>query len=655
MKIEQLTIRNFRCFGPEGVTLTLEEAVTAFVGNNGSGKTAIFAAIQKAFGTSSAQRTIRKSDFHVPKEDEELQSETLMVIDCLLGFPELEEDDADTDAIPEVFNQMATSGEDEPLKVRMRLEAKWIDDGTPEGTIEEAFRWVRATDDDFEWDECQAVQAVERNYIQLIYVPANRNAADQVTNLLKGRLWRAAKWSQQMIEQAETSAGALQDEFDTEGVTEFILERLATRWSEVYTGDTDTTPKLRLVETRLEELVRRAEFVFFPDEAGRERRLDDLSDGQRSLFHIALTAATLEIERDALRETPADSVFDQEKLRRTYLTILAIEEPENSLSPFFLSRITRQARDIGGAAEAQVILSSHSASILSRIEPEEVRYTRLNSETRESSVRLLTLPEEGTEARKYVRLAVRAYPELYFARFVVLAEGESEAIVLPAIAEASDFPLDRSFVPIVPLAGRFVAHFWRLLSDIEIPYATLLDLDAGRQHGGAKTVQYVVEQLAAVGNDLSTNKLVVDEEIDLDELDEIDDQELIDKDQKHPWLKALRREGVFFSSPLDIDFAMLEMFPDVYQKPRPGGRGPKKSANALEDKKNVTLKTEGDPDLYYDGWDDSFIWYPYLFLSESKPEAHLRALSEIDSEDLEEGAPEELKKLIAYVKRKVVP
>ncbi len=77
-------------------------------------------------------------------------------------------------------------------------------------------------------------------------------------------------------------------------------------------------------------------------------------------------------------------------------------------------------------------------------------------------------------------------------------------------------------------------------------------------------------------------------------------------DQDHPWLKALRREGVFFSSPLDIDFAMLEIFPDVYQKPRPGGRGPKKSANALEDKKNVTLKTEGDPDLYDDGWDDSF-------------------------------------------------
>ena len=43
-----------------------------------------------------------------------------------------------------------------------------------------------------------------------------------------------------------------------------------------------------------------------------------------------------------------DNVFDQEKLRLVHLTILAIEEPENSLSPFFLTRIMKQTRDIGG-------------------------------------------------------------------------------------------------------------------------------------------------------------------------------------------------------------------------------------------------------------------------------------------------------------------
>lgn len=51
--------------------------------------------------------------------------------------------------------------------------------------------------------------------------------------------------------------------------------------------------------------------------------------------------------------------------------MLAIEEPENSLSPFFLSRIMAQAREIGALPSAQVVLSSHSASILGRVEPEE--------------------------------------------------------------------------------------------------------------------------------------------------------------------------------------------------------------------------------------------------------------------------------------------
>ncbi len=73
--------------------------------------------------------------------------------------------------------------------------------------------------------------------------------------------------------------------------------------------------------------------------------MSELSDGQRSLFHIALTAATLETRAEAFSLPADDSSFEQDKLRRIHLTILAIEEPENSLSTFFLSRIIKQARD----------------------------------------------------------------------------------------------------------------------------------------------------------------------------------------------------------------------------------------------------------------------------------------------------------------------
>lgn len=648
MKIESLAIRNFRCFGPEGVSIAFQSDLTTLVGNNGSGKTAIFQALSRLFGITASQRRVIKGDFHIGMDDVDLASGSELSIECVLCFPELATDEDDP-SVPDVFYHMAASAEGAPLKLRIRLRATWEEDLTPEGTISEEIKWIPALDEGFDWDACAKVAPIDRSLIQLVYLPASRNAFDQVTSLLKGRLWKAAHWSEALSHKAQTSSAELQKEFDTEEPAEFITKRLVKRWQEVHQGDTDATPSLRLVENRVEDLLQQAEFIFSPARGEGVRRLHELSDGQRSLFHIALTAAALEIEKDALAVDPADSFFDHERLKRTSLTILAIEEPENSLSPFFLTRIMEQSRDIGGMREAQVIISSHSSSILSRVEPEEVRYTRLDETSRRSKVKALTLPPVGSDERKYVRLAVRAYPELYFARFVILGEGDSESIVLPRIADAMGIPLDRSFVPIVPLGGRFVTHFWRLLNDLDIPYATLIDLDLGRKHGGVKAIKRLVEELAAIGNDLSMNRSVVRGRIDLDEIDDIDDADLLRLDQRHPWLRALRWENVYFSSPIDLDFAMLLLFSDEYQQVRPDGRGPQRSANATASKKATTLKTGGNPGLYGAEYNDEFIWYPYLFLGESKPETHLRALTEIDAAKLVRYAPRELKLLIKRV------
>lgn len=657
MKIETIAVRNFRCFGPEWMQVRLQEQVTAFVGGNGSGKTALFQALSRLFGVTRTDRTVTKKDFHIAHDEEELPDGQSLEIECLLGFPELdEEEDEDTNAVPDFFNHMAASGPDEPLKARIRLVARWIEDGTPDGTVEEDIRWITTLDDDFVWETCPKVSAVDRASIQVIYVPALRNASDRVTELLKGRLWRAALWSADLGARATEGAELIQNQFDQEAPANFIIERLTHRWQQVYEGDTDTTPNLQLIESRIEELVRRAEFVFHPDEAGRNRNLADLSDGQRSLFHIALTAATLETEQAALALAAAESPFDQEKLRRTHLTLLAIEEPENSLSPFFLSRVVTQAREIGEMGTAQALISSHSASILSRIEADEVRFFRLDRQTRRTFVRLLTLPENDTEASTYVRLAVRSYPELYFARFVILAEGDSERIVVPRLAEAKGVPLDPSFVPVVPLGGRYVSHFWKLLTDLGIPYATLLDFDLGRAHGGANMIRTAVTALEQVGHDLTANPLVVNGTIDLDDLDDLADKDVLDDWKDNDWLQALRHEAVFFSDPIDLDFAMLQAFPAAYQHPNPGGRGPRTTAEAIAEKKKVVLKTNGKPGIYKgNGWDDSFAWYPYLFLSRSKPETHLAAFSRIARQNLVHHAPRELSALIDHVRDVLFP
>lgn len=655
MKLQHIRIRNFRCFGPRGTKIALESCTTAFVGGNGSGKTAAFQALSRLFGITTADRRVRRRDFHLTPDSQELQSGATLSVEVVFGFPELDglaRDEAE-DAVPEFFSQMAASAPGGPLKARMRLQATWIDDGTPDGSIDEDLRWINTLDEDFEWDECKRVQAVERSSIQLIYVPAARDAAAQVTALLKGRLWQAARWSDEFRDSSAASAQGIQQQFEREGPAEFIMARLTNRWRQVHEADTDTTPVLRLMEGRFEELVRKAEFAFSPDEAGQERALADLSDGQRSLFHIALTAATLEIEKDVFAQATDESAFDQDRLRRTSLTFLAIEEPENSLSPFFLSRIVAQAREIGALASAQVALSSHSPAILSRIEPEEVRYFRLNRVRRGAYVRRITMPEGDDEASQYVRLAIRAYPELYFARFVILGEGDSERLVIPRIADAMGVQIDPSFVPIVPLGGRYVSHFWRLLNDLRIPHATLLDLDLGRAHGGATLIASIVEKLKEADNDLSKNSFVERGTIDPDEVDDVADSDLVDGGGDHDWLQALREEGIFLSFPLDIDFAMLSAFPEAYQCPNPGGRGPRGGVEPIWDKKAVTLKTGGDPDLYDANYDDEFKWYPYLFLSRSKPETHIAALARIEQHKLAEDAPAELKALIEHVKKAV--
>ncbi len=140
-----------------------------------------------------------------------------------------------------------------------------------------------------------------------------------------------------------------------------------------------------------------------------------------------MTAATLDIETK-IAEGKA-SGFQSDGMYFPSLTLIAIEEPENNLAPFYLSRIVRQIEDITSGQRAQALVSSHSVSIMARVEPSQVRHFRLECLDRTARVNPIRLPTGEEEVGKFIREAVRAYPELYFARFVILGEGASEQVV----------------------------------------------------------------------------------------------------------------------------------------------------------------------------------------------------------------------------------
>lgn len=648
MYIERLLLTNFRCFGPHATTIPLSHELTAFVGVNGSGKTAVMQALQRLFGITADQRRLRRQDFHIPAAENDTAQQRSLVIETVIVFPELDEG-GDTSAVPEFFQHMAADDEGR-LKCRLRLQATWTDDGTLDGAVEQNY-WAIRTFGEFENEDCIELKAIDRARIQLIYVPATRDGASQVTAFLRGRLWRAINWSQQVKETLSEAGAAMNAAFRAEAAVSRITTAVRERWQQIHAAGTDTTPIFRPVDARWQEFIRKVEVVFHPDEAGRERDLNDLSDGQRSLFHLAMTAATLDVETH-LAADPATTGFQPDGVPLPALTLIGVEEPENNLAPFYLSRIIGQIEELTRGRRAQAVVSSHSASILARIDPTSVRHFRLDPADRTAQVRSIRLPEGEEDASKFVREAVRTYPELYFARFVLLGEGASEEVVLPRLADAMGFPIDRSFVAIVPLGGRHVNHLWRLLSDLAIPHATLLDLDWGRSGGGWGRIKTTCTQLLA--NDLPPQQLFGGNldprgpEANLAAFDSYAPEDIVNITN---WVNWLRQFAVFFSAPLDLDHSMLSAFPTNYHVLGPGQQGPSNRG----DPRDAVLGEDSQPTFYDANHDEALRWYRYLFLGRGKPSTHVHVLSAIPSAQLAAGAPQALRALIEHVRAELEP
>lgn len=142
MHIEKINLQNFRSFGPEGQSIAVDPDLTTLVGANGAGKTVLMQALQRMFGISNEQRMIRRQDFHIPSLEEEIPSKRTLMLEAIVAFPELDDEDGDHSVIPDFFHHMSVTDEGGKLKYRLRLDAEWEDDGSIDGYITSQFRAV---------------------------------------------------------------------------------------------------------------------------------------------------------------------------------------------------------------------------------------------------------------------------------------------------------------------------------------------------------------------------------------------------------------------------------------------------------------------------------------------------------------------------------
>lgn len=103
MHIERIFLRTFRCLGAEIRPVT---SLTAFVGSNGSGKTAVMQAFQRLFGITGEQRRLRCKEVRVPSDEKIALTERRLELETILAFPQLAGGTAKT-AVPGFFQHMA--------------------------------------------------------------------------------------------------------------------------------------------------------------------------------------------------------------------------------------------------------------------------------------------------------------------------------------------------------------------------------------------------------------------------------------------------------------------------------------------------------------------------------------------------------------------
>ena len=656
MRLKTIRIQNFRCFGEDIQEIELGNIAT-FIGANSSGKTAALAALNYMFSPNAAERNLKRSDFHIPAntKPEEMNHQQLF-IEAIFVFDELDSDaEINTSAVPNFFEAMVVNEPSGDLYLRIRLDATWDRSQSIDGAIDQKMSFVTCAIGQETENSFKVAQRKLLDKIRFIYIPATRDTSKQLRNVsgtMMGQLMKNVNWSDETKGVIKRRIEELNSEFtNAEGISA-IDSSINEQWKNYDFDNRYYNANLRFNGADMESLLKKMEIVFLPTVTGREYTVNEMGDGLKSLFYISMVDSILGVEQK-LNEDGANGM----DFVLPVITIIAVEEPENHISPHILGRLINNLKVIAEKDNVQVIVTSHSAAIVKRVEPEDIRYFRLSAECQSTVVRAIKLPNTDLANQyKYVKEAVKAYPELYFAKLVILGEGDTEELLLPKFIENINGDIDNSGISVVPLGGRFVNHFWRLLEVLEIPYITLLDLDRERETGGWQKIKYVIDQLIEVGH--SFDELQIEECTDPECL-----LGMKDSDEAFiKWAEHLENFDVYFSAPLDFDFMMLESYKSEYlgilserEGPRIEIGGKQINFAQLDDKikrseeynikvnaaVKATLKNDKNSgDSYNQEQKDLMVWYNYFFLNRGKPATHMLMLSQISKEGLKANIPQ---------------
>jgi predicted ATP-dependent endonuclease of OLD family len=170
--------------------------------------------------------------------------------------------------------------------------------------------------------------------------------------------------------------------------------------------------------------------------------------------------------------------------------ILLIEEPEMFLHPQMQRSLYKTIREIGKTN--QVIYTTHSPHFVSIPEYNEVLMVRKGKAgTKTFSSKL---PTDNKRREKLIKELDPERGELFFAKRLLLVEGDTEKLAFPAYAERLNIDLDREGATIVEVGGkRNLLEIAQIAISFEIPTGIVYDTDSSDFEDGEKEKKYNLE------------------------------------------------------------------------------------------------------------------------------------------------------------------
>ena len=425
MRIEEVKIKNFRSI--KSATFRMNK-ITAVVGENNAGKTAVLRAINAVLNYMDEEMSFKNKTHQYA-----VRSNTYITI-SFVEVPDkvIYKDKIDIDKLVIKFVYKYSKDKEQYMYVKDG-EEKSVDDEFMKNLSKDIkYVYIPAgrTNKDVSWEENSIFKEVVSNYMYKHTKNRDRISGD------------VRKVAKKIHDSALTT---LEKDINT-----LYMQNQTMDFKFDFADDLDYSVLLKKIKFSL-------------NECGTDYLLKEWGSGTKSLAVIAMYRANALLEEESI--------------------VLGIEEPETNLHPQAQKRFIHSLRNELHDNETQTIFTTHSTVLVDELQHEDIILIRRKKDSKRGFKSVLMQLQKnfwekyGLEEFKHYQFFNYKNSDFFFSKYVVIGESKNDIQVIKKLIESKiqNVIADVSFLELGGI--EFLKYPYFLLKELEIPYMMVVDKD----------------------------------------------------------------------------------------------------------------------------------------------------------------------------------